>query len=207
MIWVLLLKPDNEMGMEQNEAALLARLATNLDSAFEGLMTYYWPPLLAFVLRRATSRQDAEDILAEAWVRAYLALKSYPAERVRALKLRAWLYKITYHEYCRYRGRSASQAVSWELLPGEVALEQAADQGQEPDRLYESTERRQLLESLVASLPDRYREAVSLYYFEEFSYQEIADLLDQPLGTIKSAIHRGIGLLRKSMDRQSNEVF
>jgi RNA polymerase sigma-70 factor (ECF subfamily) len=85
-------------------------------------------------------------------------------------------------------------------------MEQAADQGQEPDRLFESSERRQTLEALVAALPDRYREAVSLYYFEEFSYQEIADLLEQPLGTIKSAIHRGIGLLRKGMNRQSNEV-
>ena len=192
--------------MEQDEATLLAKLATNLDAAFEGLMTDNWPQLLAFVLRRATSQQDAEDILAEAWARAYLALKGYPAERVRALKLRAWLYKITYHEYCRYMGRSASQAISLELLPAEVVLGQGDDQEYQPDRLFESAERRQALEALVSSLPTRYREAVSLYYFEEFSYQEIADLLDQPLGTIKSAIHRGIGLLRKGMNRQSNEV-
>jgi RNA polymerase sigma-70 factor (ECF subfamily) len=195
------------MYMEQDEATLLARLSTNLDAAFEGLMTDYWPQLLAFVLRRTTRHQDAEDILAEAWMRAYFALKGYSSERVRALKLRAWLYKITYHEYCRYMGRSTSQTVSLELLPGEPHREQAADQEQEPDSLFESAERRAMLEALVAALPERYREAVSLYYFEEFSYQEVADLLDQPLGTIKSAIHRGIGLLRKGMDRQSNEVY
>ena len=73
--------------------------------------------------------------------------------------------------------------------------------------LLEDAERRQELAGLVATLPDRYREAVSLYYFEEFSYQEIADLLDQPIGTIKSSVHRGIRLLRKLVSTQSNEVY
>ena len=156
--------------MDQSEDDLLSRLSTDLDPSFERLMLTYWHPLYAFVLRRVESQQDAEDIVSEAFVRAYLALKGYPAERVRSLKLRPWLYKITYNEY-------------------------------------ERAERRQELETLVEALPDRYREAVSLYYLEELSYQQIADLLNQPLGTIKSSVHRGIRLLRKQLSAQSNEVI
>jgi len=51
----------------------------------------------------------------------------------------------------------------------------------------------------VGALPPRYREVVSLYYFEDLSHQEIAEMLHQPVGTIKVAVHRGIRLLRKRL--------
>jgi RNA polymerase sigma-70 factor, ECF subfamily len=193
--------------MDQGEGDLLARLSTDLDPSFERLMMTYWHQLCAFVLRRVESPQDAEDIVSEAFVRAYLALKGYPAERVRTLKLRPWLYKITYNEYCRFIGRSTHPSVPFALVEMGMVFEQEEDQSKQPELFFESAERRQELETLVAALPDRYREAVSLYYFEELSYQQIADLLDQPLGTIKSSVHRGIRLLRKQLSAQSNEVF
>ena len=193
--------------MDHDEGDLPARLATDLDRSFEGLMAVYWHQLYAFVLRRVESMQDAEDIVSEAFVRAYIALKGYPVERVRTLQLRSWLYKITYNEYCRFIGRSTHPSVSFALVEEGTVFEQEEDQSKQPELSFESAERRQELESLVAALPDRYREAVSLYYFEEFSYQQIADLLDQPLGTIKSSIHRGIQLLRKVLSARSNEVY
>jgi RNA polymerase sigma-70 factor (ECF subfamily) len=193
--------------MDQGEGELLAQLSTDLDLSFERLMMTYWRQLYAFVLRRVTSQQDAEDIVSEAFVRAYLALKGYPTERVRTLKLRPWLYKITYNEYCRFIGRSAPPSVPLALAEMGMVCEQEEDQRKQPELFFESAERRQELDTLVATLPDRYREAVSLYYFEELSYQQIADLLDQPLGTIKSSVHRAIRLLRKQLSPQSNEVF
>jgi RNA polymerase sigma-70 factor, ECF subfamily len=193
--------------MDQGEDDLLAWLSTDLDPSFERLMMTYWHQLYAFVLRKVESQQDAEDIVSEAFVRAYLALKGYPAERVRSLKLRPWLYKITYHEYCRFIGRSTYPSVPFALVEMGMVVEQEEDKRKQPELFFESAERRQELETLVATLPDRYREAVSLYFFEELSYQQIADLLDQPLGTIKSSVHRGIGLLRKQLSAQSYEVF
>jgi streptogramin lyase len=79
-------------------------------------MLTYWHQLYAFVLHRVASQQDAEDIVSEAFVRAYLALKSYPAERVLSLKLRPWLYKITFNEYCRFSGRSTPPQVPFALV-------------------------------------------------------------------------------------------
>jgi len=193
--------------MDQGEGDLPDRLSTDLDPSFERLMLTYWHPLYAFVLRRVESQQDAEDIVSEAFVRAYLALKGYPVERVRTLKLRPWLYKITYHEYCRFISRSMPPSVPFALVEMGMVVEQEEDQRKRPELFFESVERRQELETLVAALPDRYREAVSLYYFEELSYQQIAAVLDQPLGTIKSSVHRGIRLLRKQLSAQSNEVF
>ena len=194
--------------MVPDEGNILAGLTTDLDRSFERLMTAYWHQLYAFVLRRTANAQDAEDIVSEVFVRSYIALKGYPVERIRLLKLRSWLFKIAYHEYCRHIGKSTSPAVSLSgYLDERTLFEQEEEESQQPDMLFESAERRQELEKLVATLPERYREAVSLYYLEEFNYQEVADLLDQPIGTIKSSVHRGIRLLRKMVSTQSNEVY
>ena len=194
--------------MVSDESNIITGLITDLDRSFERLMTAYWHQLYAFVLRRTANAQDTEDIVSEVFVRSYIALKGYPSERVRTLNIRPWLFKIAYREYCRHIGKSASPSVSFANSMDERAIfTTGEDESQQPDVLFESIERRQELESLVAALPERYREAVSLYYFEDFSYQEIADLLDQPIGTIKSNVHRGIQLLRKAVSTQSNEVY
>lgn len=193
--------------MDHDEGDVLASLATDLDRSFEGLMAIYWHQLYAFVLRRVASTQDAEDIVMEAFVRAYIALKGYPPERVRTLKLRAWLYKITYNEYCRFISKSTRPSVPFALIEEGAVVEQEEDQNKQPEMHFESAERRQELKNLVAALPERYREVLSLYYFEELNYQQIADLLDQPPGTIKSSVHRGIQLLRKALSAQSHEVY
>jgi len=191
--------------MDQNESDLLSRLATDLDHSFEQLMATYWPQLYAFVLRRTASPQDADDILSEVFVRAYIALKGYPVERIRTLKIRPWLYKITCNEYVRFTGKAMHSQVSFSFVEEASLLEQEEEHSSQPEMYVESTERRQELERLVAALPDRYREAINLYYFEDLSYQEIADVLAQPPGTIKSSVHRGIQVLRKAIRAQSNE--
>jgi RNA polymerase sigma-70 factor, ECF subfamily len=193
--------------MNQDQEDLLAQLTVDLDHSFEILVESYWQQLYVFALRRTASPQDAEDIVSEALVRAYIALKGYPVERMRALKLRSWLYKITYNEYCRHVSRSIRLELSFAQVEEGMALEKDEDLSKQPEMFFESAERRLELEGMVAALPGQYREAVSLYYFEEFSYQEIADLLDQPLGTVKSNVHRGVRLLRKVMSARSNEVY
>ena len=129
------------------------------------------------------------------------------AERIQTLKVRPWLYKITYHEYCRFIGRATPPAVPLALVEMGMVAQREEDQGRQPELLFERAERRLELDALVAALPERYREAVSLYYFEELSYQQVADVLDQPLGTVKSNVHRGIRLLRKHLSAQANEVL
>src|SRR5579863_1291889 len=194
-----------EKTMDQDEDSLLVQLTINIDRSFETLMTLYWPQLYAFIFRRTASQHDAEDIASEAFVRAYVALKGYPVERIRTLKLRPWLYKITYHEYCRFIGKSSESALSLACIEEGISIEQ--EEEQQPENIFESVERRLELEGLVATLPERYREVISLYYFEELSYQEIADLLEQPIGTVKSSVHRGLRLLRMKSGAQPDQVY
>ncbi len=86
-----------------DEGQVLELLATDLDRYFYRLVLYAQQRLFAFAVRHTGNPQDAEDIVQEAFIRAYHALANYPAERVRTLKVQAWLCKITLHIFYRHR--------------------------------------------------------------------------------------------------------
>jgi RNA polymerase sigma factor (sigma-70 family) len=88
--------------MDAGDSQIVALLATDLKHSYEQLVSTYWHRLKAFILRHVGSPQDAEDIVQEAFVRAYYALEAYPEQRILALKVRPWLYKITWSVYCNH---------------------------------------------------------------------------------------------------------
>jgi len=200
-------KKHGELQMIQGDEDILALLATDLDRHYELLVSAYSRRLKAFVLRQAGSLQDAEDIVQEAFVRAYYALMGYSAERVLALRVRPWLYKITWSVYCNYAERSKHPPLlPLDLSEGSEIFEREDNQSDQPEVMFEHVESRRELVALVDSLPQHYREVISLHYFEELSYQEIANIFSQPAGTVRVSVHRGIGLLRKAMEIRKNKV-
>lgn len=182
--------------MNLREQELLMLLATNLHRHFYQVVLLYQHRLYAFALRLTGSSQDAEDIVQEAFVSAYVSLENYPAQRIQTLKLQAWLYRITFNVYTHSIRSAHLQLVPLDLADDSPALELESRAEERPEVLFEDQERRQELEILVAQLPDRYRIAITCYYFEHLTYQEIAELLDQPVGTVKSNISRGLQKLR-----------
>lgn len=194
--------------MDPGDSDILALLATDLRHSYEQLVSTYWHQLKVFVLRQEGSpREDAEDIVQEAFVRAYYALERYPAQRILALKVRPWLYKITWSVYCNYTERSKlPQSVPLDTSKDSAFLELEDDSHEQPEEVFENEERRRELIALVDTLPQRYRQVVSLHYFEDLDYQEIADIFNQPAGTVRVSVHRGIGLLRKALEVYKSKV-
>ena len=177
-------------------------LATDLDRYFQQLVLSFQQRLYTFALRHTGSTQDAEDIVQEAFIRAYHALADYPPERIRIMKLQPWLYKITLHIFYRHRSNSRLECLPLELSEENTLLEIEDDEREQPERVLKDKEDLRELETLLSRLPEQYRVAISCYYFEEMNYREIAELLNQPIGTVKSNVHRGILLLRKSVETQ-----
>ncbi len=183
-------------------------LATDLDGTFERLVLRYQGRLYAFALRFSGDRRDAEEIAQDAFIRAYTALQGYDAPRIRLLALQPWLYRITLN-VARNRARGKRPT----LVP--LATDEATDRpaapplaDQERDRPEALTERRELgaaLGALVAGLPARYRAAIILRHIEGFSYPEAATILDQPIGTVKANVHRGVGQLRATWLAQQHD--
>lgn len=193
--------------MDTGDSDILTLLAADLRHSYERLVLTYWYRLKIFVLRLVESPQDAEDIVQEAFIRAYYALERYPAQRILALKVRPWLYKITWSVYCNYTERSKRpQLVPLDTSEDSAFLELEDDEHEQPEEAFENEERRRELIVLVDTLPQRYREIVRLHYFEDLSYQEIADIFNQPAGTVRVSVHRGIALLRKTLEAYKSKV-
>ncbi|GAC1674184.1 MAG: hypothetical protein PVS3B1_14300 [Ktedonobacteraceae bacterium] len=199
------MEPDREHLLDTSD--LLILLATDLDRYFPQLVLSSQHRLYAFALRQTNSPQDAEDIVQEAYIRAYHALADYSAERIRLMKLQAWLYKITLHIFYRHASSTRLTGLPLDLSEDSLHLSIVDDGRDQPERVLEDREDLRELEAMVAQLPTQYRVAVNCYYFEELHYREIAEMLNQPIGTVKSNVHRGTQLLRKMMMAQRRGVM
>lgn len=189
---------DGENGLED-------ALANDLDASFERLVRVFQDRLFGFAFRLTGRREDAEEIAQDAFVRAYRALGTYSPERIRAISLRAWLYRIALN-VARNRFRRKRHALV-SIDHGAIgadgvergALDLAADPDERPDRIYEKRRERADIASLVRELPDRYRAPIVLRYVEGLPVEEVASVLKQPVGTAKSNLHRGVRALRAAL--------
>jgi len=181
--------------------ALEAALAEDLEGSFERLVREYQDRLYSFAHRLAGNSEDAEEIAQDAFVRAYRAMKTYEAERIRALSLKAWLYQITLNvARNRLRGKRR-KFVSIDARDGDgrALWEPEDDPGSRPDARFEEGRQRADIATLVAGLPERYRSALILRYMEGLRLEEVAAVLKQPLGTVKSNVHRAVNALREAL--------
>jgi RNA polymerase sigma-70 factor (ECF subfamily) len=156
--------------------------------------------IFSFAYRLSGNREDAEEIAQDAFVRAYRALRTYPADRIRALSLQAWLYRIALNVLRnRFRGKRA-RVVSLDARGDDDeasrAREAPGDPRERPDSRLEEKQSRAGIAALVAGLPERYRAPLVLRYVEGLKLEEVAAILEQPIGTAKSNVHRAVNLLR-----------
>jgi RNA polymerase sigma factor (sigma-70 family) len=178
---------------------LPTRLGRDLDANFAELMAEHKDLVFGVALRVVADRQAAEDVAQEAFVRAYRALKSYPAQRVSELRLRPWLAQISLN-LARNDRRRARPTDSIE------AASTRAHAGEGPVRLAERREEHRFWSALLGQLPERYRLAVALRHVEGLSYTEIADVLARPVGSVKSDVHRGVRELRAAYEAEQRLI-
>jgi RNA polymerase sigma factor (sigma-70 family) len=194
------------------DTELAAGLARDLDGSFEELVRAHQDRLYTLAVRFLGNVSDAEEATQDAFVRAYRALASYDAERIRDLQLKAWLATIVLN-VCRNRVRRRQPAIvplDQPVEPGASGAgrpEASADQleATEPRSIpHESVVRREGAETwarLVVALPDRYRAPILLRHVDGLSYDEISQALDRPEGTLKAQVHRGLTMLRNAAER------
>ncbi|MBV9455408.1 MAG: RNA polymerase sigma factor [Rubrobacter sp.] len=167
---------------------LPACLANGDPRAPRELVERHHAELYRYALTMLGNSSVAEDAVQEAFERAFVALGRYPGERIRALALRAWLYRIILNVVRNLvRGRSR-----------ELLVAEAPDKGFRPVSDLGDEVREAWLDVLAAleRLPDRQRVAVTLRYIQDLPYSEIADITGTPLNTVKTLTRRGVERLR-----------
>jgi RNA polymerase sigma-70 factor (ECF subfamily) len=178
---------------------LCLRLADDLDQAFSELVMDH-QQLVFGVAVRVVGNFAADDVAQEVFVRAYRALKRYPAGRVREMRLRPWLARMALNQARNtLRGRRDQVDVA-----AVAESKQSSDPG--PAQLLQRSEDRVMWQRLLNGLPERYRLAVALRHVDDLSYAEISEALGRPLGSVKSDVHRGIQLLRASYDAEQRAL-
>lgn len=149
----------------------------------------HYQNLYRFAMSLTRSSDDAWDLTQEAFLR--LAKKRSSIRSTAAIK--SWLYTTLYREFLRIAKRG-NRFDSWEESAPPEAVEN------ETSKQVRSAEARDVMESLL-ELKDGYRQVVSLYYLESYSYKEIAAILEIPIGTVMSRLARGKEMLRTQLTK------
>jgi RNA polymerase sigma-70 factor (ECF subfamily) len=172
-----------------DDARLAARLAADLDGAFASLVLAHQDRLFTIAFRTGGNRHDAEELVQDAFVRAYRALLAYEPARIRELRLRGWLTTILLNA-----GRNRSRVKR--VPTTELAFEPGTEPGVDP---VTRRDQRETWARLLAGLSPAQRTAVVLRHVDGLSYAEIAEAVGRPEGTVKAHVHRGLAALRTAL--------
>ncbi|MBC8103202.1 MAG: sigma-70 family RNA polymerase sigma factor [Cytophagales bacterium] len=179
-----------------DERALIERSRRGEIAAFDQLVRAYEKSVYNTAYRLAGSYDDAADIAQEAFVRAWNNLKSFRGDSA----FSTWLYRIVTNVFLDDRKRK--RARPQRSLDEAVALDESSVTRQfeggapGPEEMAEGAERRMVLERAIQSLPDAQRIVIVLYHSQGLSYDEIAEITNLPMGTVKSKLNRARLALR-----------
>ncbi len=164
---------------------------------FEQIILPYLNPLYTFALQMTRSSADAEDIVQETFVKAYRAFDQLQ-DRTRG---KAWLMKIAinvYRDWYRKMMRAPLQ-ISFEMLDPASFTLSFSEWSADPEQLVVTKTLEREVQLALDDLPPEFKMVILLADVEGFSYQEIAEILECPIGTVMSRLHRGRKLLRASL--------
>ncbi|MCX7798724.1 MAG: sigma-70 family RNA polymerase sigma factor [Fimbriimonadales bacterium] len=161
---------------------------------FEKEAERVFPSVLGTALRLTRSREEAEDLAQEAIVRAFEAF-----DRFDGTNFKAWVLRILTNLFInKYRRRARGPQIA--SLEDENVYEPVAEQDQEPDAQLFDGLLSQEVEEALGKVPEDFRLAVILSDIEGLSYQEIAEVTNVPVGTVRSRLARGRAILRRELE-------
>lgn len=183
--------------MQENTLSLSSTIQTNTIDQFESLIRDHEKALYHFAYRLTGDPYDAQDLLQEAFLKAYRSFHRFEL----GTSFDRWVYQITYRlfvdNYRKKRRRPYTSSLD-EPIPNldQDKAPEVADESQLPEVLTLQSELGQIIQDALKKIPAEFRAAVVLCDVQGFSYEEISQILRCSLGTVRSRIHRGRKLLR-----------
>ncbi|CEE00046.1 MULTISPECIES: RNA polymerase sigma factor SigW [Bacillaceae] len=167
-------------------------------NAFGEIVELYKDKVFQLCFRMLGNSHEAEDISQEAFIRAYINIERYNIDR----KFSTWLYRIATN-LCidRIRKKKPDYYLDAEVAgtEGLTLYSQIPASQLAPDEEVSKIELQEIIQNEILKLPEKYRAVIVLKYIEELPLLEISKILDLPIGTVKTRIHRGREALRKQL--------
>jgi RNA polymerase sigma-70 factor (ECF subfamily) len=196
----------------QEEAAIVAELKAGSEAAYAWLIGEFQQPVYGLVYRIVNDSADAADTTQEVFLKVFRGMKHFHGES----SLKTWIYRIALHEaanrrrwWFRHKAKETSIELPDSEQPGmgENAMQAAlADRAESPFDNVAHREVQRRVEQELRKVPEPYRTTLILRDLEEMSYEEIAEVLEVSLGTVKSRLTRGREALRQRLVPYVREV-
>jgi RNA polymerase sigma-70 factor (ECF subfamily) len=168
--------------------ALIAAALAGRSDAFGTLVERYERAVYHLAYRTLRDTEEAKDATQEAFFKAYRALRTFRP----GAKFSTWIFTIAYHACCdrlaRRKRYSGDEPPDW------------ADPAAGPQEQAEIADEARRLRAAIDALPEKYRTVITLFHLQNKQYEEIAAVLDLPLGTVKTHLFRAKELLRKALE-------
>ena len=185
--------------MKEEDIQLVARARAGDERAFRALLEKYERAVFSICLRMVRNRDEATDLAQESFIKVFASLDRYNPDYA----FSSWLFKIT-SNLCidNLRKRRITTFAMDEPVESEKGefTRQYVSPDPAPDETLSRNEKMQKLEKGIAALPEHYRIMLVLRHQEDLSYEEIADSLAIPLGTVKARIHRAREMLKTILE-------
>lgn len=186
--------------MRAEERAIIERCRQRDLEAFDELVRLYERRIFNFALRLSGNHHDAEDITVETFIRVFNAIANFRGDAT----FSTWLFRIAHNVFLDMRKKERAHPHTslqdvLELDESEVTR-QVEDPGPLPEQLAEDAELSQLLRRAINELPDYQKTMVLLYHTQNKSYEEIAEIMHLPIGTVKSRLNRARIALKSKLE-------
>lgn len=192
------------IAIRAEEASIVAELKSGSDEAYNWLIDRYHQPIYSLVYRILTDPADAADTTQEVFLKVFRGMRHFNGE----CSLKTWLYRIAIHEasnqrrwWFRHKSRETSMEAQTDGNGNTFGLcDTFVDPGDSPFEVLAHNEIRSRVEQELKQVPEPYRTAVVLRDIEGLAYDEIAEVLEISLGTVKSRLIRGREALKKRLE-------
>jgi RNA polymerase sigma-70 factor (ECF subfamily) len=187
--------PKNDIIVEaKSDEALIAAYRSGDRGSFTALVSRYERELFHFLVRFLGDRAAADDVFQETFLQIHQSAELFDTHR----RFRPWMFTIAANkarDLIRSNSRRPTSplhaAINGDEDSGEfLDLMQSSEQS--PDQPMQKQEMRQKVQAAITGMPENLREILLLSYFHQFPYQQISDILDIPLGTVKSRLHSAV---------------
>jgi RNA polymerase sigma factor (sigma-70 family) len=184
--------------LKEDDQILIKKALAGNEGAFRILLERYKDAVNRIVVKIVHNPDEAQDLVQETFMKAFGSLSSYKCE----YRFTTWLYKIAANNCIDYLRKKRLVSVSLdrplETKDGEVTIE-LADFTYNPEKDLASRQRSLSIDAAIDSLPPKYREVIVYRHKRDKSYDEIAEILGIPVGTVKARIFRARELLKKKL--------
>jgi RNA polymerase sigma-70 factor, ECF subfamily len=193
------------LAVRSQEASLVAELKAGSEDAYAWLVSQYHQPVYSLVYRIVNDPADASDTTQEVFLKVFRGMKQFNGQS----SLKTWIYRIALHEASNRRRwwfRPEEQDSNPSPLPSREIREALVDGRESPYESAVHEEVREHIEAELQNVPEPFRTTLILRDLEELSYEEISEITETSLGTVKSRLTRGREALRKRLEQYIRNV-